>query len=335
MEEVSSIRLCFARWSLILSSLFICHTSYAHEIRPAYLEITQTDQYEYTVLWKVPVSNGRRPEIRPICHVVVSSRVLSEESLSDASLTKFIWRTDISLAGQNIDIEGLQLTLMDVLIHVEFLDGIVYTFLAQADAPTVFIPIEPNKWNVLQTYTNLGIEHILKGFDHLLFVLCLLLLIDSRRLLVTTITSFTIAHSITLALSALEIVRLPSAPVEAVIALSIMFLAREFILKSKGRTSLTVRYPWLVAFIFGLLHGLGFAGALQEIGLPQSEIAFALIFFNVGVEIGQLFFIPLAFAINLIIAKILKRQNVIIRTGMAFAVGGVSSFWLIDRLLQF
>ena len=177
------------------------------------------------------------------------------------------------------------------MVQINLKDDISYSFLLQPDQTTYIVPKEPSRWQVVKLYTKLGIEHILIGIDHLLFVLGLLLLVNGFRLLIQTITAFTLAHSITLALSALDLVHIPQAPVEAVIALSIVFLAREYLMVLRGQDSLTARYPWIVAFSFGLLHGFGFAGVLQEIGLPQQDVPLALLTFNLGVEIGQLIFI--------------------------------------------
>ncbi|WP_425046275.1 HupE/UreJ family protein [Primorskyibacter sp. S87] len=182
-------------------------------------------------------------------------------------------------------------------------------------------------------YTVLGIEHILAGIDHLLFVLALLFVVNGRWKLVKTVTAFTVAHSITLGLATLGYVSLPTAPVEAAIALSIVFLASEIVWKSRGRTSLTFEAPWVVAFAFGLLHGLGFAGALSEIGLPPAEIPVALLFFNVGVEIGQLLFVAAALAVGWVISRAVlqgKRSN-LLRLAIVYSIGAISMFWVIER----
>lgn len=309
----------------------------AHEIRPAYLEIKQTGSKEYTVLWKVPLYNGKKLDIFPECSVIQNVSIVEEQQLQDAHLTIYKWKGNAGLEGHKITINGLQRTLMDVLIRIDLDDKLSYTLLAQPDSPTIWVPVEPSRISVIRSYAIMGIEHILKGADHLLFVLCLLLIIDRWQLILWTVSSFTLAHSLTLALSVLGIIHLPSPPVETVIALSIMFLAREYLSKLKGRSTLTLQYPWTVAFIFGLVHGLGFSGALQEIGLPQSDVAFALIFFNAGVEIGQVLFIFGALICYAFWAKLSKNQSkvTILKKGMAFAIGGLSSFWFIDRIMQF
>jgi hydrogenase/urease accessory protein HupE len=204
-------------------------------------------------------------------------------------------------------------------------------------APGFTVTASPGRWEVVQTYTLLGIEHILTGIDHLLFVLALVILVKGTRRLLWTVTAFTIAHSITLALATLGVINVPGPPVEATIALSIVFVASEIIAQARGREGLAARKPWLVAFSFGLLHGLGFAGALAEVGLPQNAIPLALLFFNVGVEIGQLLFIAgvLAFA------HLAKRvaggwvQPAAVSVAAAYAIGGIASYWTIERISSF
>ena len=205
------------------------------------------------------------------------------------------------LAGKTFTVNGLAQTQTDVLLRVDYLDGTASNQRLTPDAPTVTIPERPSALEVVSTYTALGIEHILLGIDHLLFVLALLLLVNGVGRLVATVTAFTLAHSVTLGAATLGFVHVPPAPVEAVIALSILFLASELARRSLAATSvdaanLTARFPWVVAFAFGLLHGFGFAGALSEVGMPAAAVPLALLFFNVGVEIGQLAFIAAVFA---------------------------------------
>ncbi len=186
--------------------------------------------------------------------------------------------------------------------------------------------------NAAQRYTGLGIEHILLGFDHLLFVLALLLIARGAWILVKTITAFTVAHSITLGLATLGFIHVPPRPVEAAIALSIMFLCVEIVHAQQHRIGLTYRYPWLVAFTFGLLHGLGFAGALAKIGLPQSEIPVALLFFNIGVEIGQLIFVAAILVLVWLLKGLrLDAQNWA-RVAPAYLIGTLSTYWFIQRV---
>jgi hydrogenase/urease accessory protein HupE len=190
-------------------------------------------------------------------------------------------------------------------------------------------------WQVAGDYTLLGIDHILSGFDHLTFVLALLLLVSGAGRLLITVTSFTLAHSITLAAATLGVLWVPGAPVEAVIALSILFVAHELVLVNRGEASLTARNPWIVAFAFGLLHGFGFAGALGDIGLPQNEIALALLMFNVGVEIGQLMFISAALAVIWLLHRLRSEWPAWLRQVPAYGIGGIAAFWVIERVAGF
>ena len=194
---------------------------------------------------------------------------------------------------------------------------------------------QPDTWQVLQTYFVIGVEHILAGWDHLLFVIALVLLIGNWRTVVVAATAFTVSHSITLAAAALGYVGLPQAPVEALIALSILFLAGELVKVNRGLPSLTARNPWLVAFAFGLLHGFGFAGALSDIGLPQNEIALALLMFNVGVEIGQLMFVAGILALLWLIQRFRRDWPEWLRLVPAYGIGGIAAFWLIERVAGF
>ena len=329
-SSILSQKLFFSAFMIIM----LCSISaFAHEIRPAYLEITQTSDSTYNVFWKVPAVNNQIPKITPQLPFKLTET--SNQNLVDSYIRQYtgIWNT--SLSGETISIDKLDLTLIDALVQINLKEDISYSFLLQPDQTSYIVPKEPSRWQVVKLYTELGIEHILIGIDHLLFVLGLLLLVNGVRLLIQTITAFTIAHSITLALSALDLVHVPQAPVEAVIALSIVFLAREYLMVLRGHDSLTARYPWLVAFTFGLLHGFGFAGVLQEIGLPQQDVPLALLTFNIGVEIGQLIFI----SIILIFFKIYKSLNVTtpkwLINVVPYLLGAISSFWLIERILGF
>jgi hypothetical protein len=238
------------------------------------------------------------------------------------------------LDGTSIRIEGLQFTQTDVLVRLERLDGSTQTLRVQADAPEFVLAVQPGGWEVARAYLALGIEHILGGIDHLLFVLALVVLVRGRRLY-WTITAFTVAHSITLAAATLGWVHVPPAPVEATIALSIVFVANEILQTRAGRSGLASRAPWVVAFVFGLLHGLGFAGALSEVGLPTNAIPVALLFFNLGVEVGQLCFI--AGVLMLIAAsRNLRRPPVRWAAPLpAYAIGAVAAYWTIERISAF
>ena len=307
----------------------------AHEIRPAYLEIKQTTETSYQVRWKIPLIGNKAHKIDPILPTGFTLTQTNDSFFSDAYIRNYTGTYTAGLNGKTIAIKGQELTLVDVLVQISLLDESSYTLLLQPDKPQATIPIEPSKWEVVQLYLKLGIEHILSGIDHLLFVLGLLLLVKGIRPLIQTITAFTVAHSITLGAATFDLIHLPSAPVEAVIALSIVFLAKEYISVREGKGSLTAQYPWLVAFIFGLLHGFGFAGALAEIGFPQKEVPLALFIFNVGVELGQLFFI----GVVSLFWYCWKKFNWSLPDWtwriVPYTIGTVASFWLVERVVAF
>jgi hydrogenase/urease accessory protein HupE len=241
------------------------------------------------------------------------------------------------LAGERIEFPGLQLTIADVLVRVQMRDGTVSTTLVRPTRPWIEITTAPGLLAVAGAYVLHGIEHILFGFDHLLFVLALILIVRSRKVLLWTITAFTIAHSITLSLATLGVVHVPGPPVEATIALSILLLACEIVRLQRGQASMTAQWPWVVAFSFGLLHGFGFAGALTQIGLPQGDIPLALFAFNIGVEVGQLIFIAavlgvLAAARRFKPAPIVERRALFVST---YVIGALAAFWFMERLAGF
>jgi hydrogenase/urease accessory protein HupE len=243
------------------------------------------------------------------------------------------WQIECSggLAGQRIAVDGLSTTLTDVLVRLQWSTGATETFRLDAETTSFVVAGSPSWYQVAGAYTFMGIEHILLGIDHLLFVLGLLLIVRGMGTLVKTITAFTLAHSITLALAVLGVVNVPSRPVDAAIALSIVFLGAEILHARRGHEGLAVRYPWIVAFAFGLLHGLGFAGALTGLGLPQTDIPLALLFFNVGVEIGQLLFV-LFFAV---LAWAFRTLQVVWPRWSgpipAYTIGTLATYWFIGR----
>ncbi len=319
----------------------------AHEVRPAYLELKQTASETYDVFWKVP---GRGEDLRLGLYVdfPAGTTNLTEPRASFVnSAFAERWRIKRAggLAGGTIRIAGLSATMTDVLVRVERRDGATQVIRLTPSAPSFVVEAVPRALEITRTYLVLGVEHILLGIDHLLFVLALLILVKGWWRLVGTITAFTLAHSITLAAATLGFVRVPGAPVEAVIALSIVFVACEIVHRRQGRSGLTERWPWVVAFTFGLLHGFGFAGALHEVGLPQHVIPLALLFFNVGVELGQLLFIASVMAAltgAAFIGRRLSRLGIdpkpayaASESAAAYAIGSVAAFWLIDRTLSF
>jgi len=314
----------------------------AHEVRPGYLAVRQTDAESFDVLWKVPAKGDLRLSLH--ARLPENCSALAPRSSyfgGGASTERWSVTCPGGLTGGTIAIDGLSGTMTDVLVRIERSDGTtLVTRLSPAD-PSFVVEASPSAMKVAGTYAGLGVEHILLGIDHLLFVACLMFVAGSGRRLLVTITGFTIAHSITLALSALDLVRLPVPPVEAVIALSIVFLAME-IARGK-RDSLTYRYPIAVSASFGLLHGFGFAAVLREIGLPQHEIPTALLCFNVGVEIGQVAFVGahllLVYGIKGVLAKGVDRPMQVLASRMrvtaAYLIGSVGSYWLIARVAAF
>jgi hydrogenase/urease accessory protein HupE len=248
------------------------------------------------------------------------------------------------LAGERIEFPGLQLTITDALVRYETLDGRSGSIIVHPSQPWFELNAAQSRWNVAGAYLVLGIEHIWTGIDHLLFILALLLLVKGWRRVVATVTAFTVAHSITLAAATLGFVRIPQRPVEAAIALSIVFVAAEILHGHQGNPGLTARWPWVVAFTFGLLHGFGFASALNEVGLPQNAIPIALLFFNVGVEVGQLMFIAAVLAVVTLGRAALQMFQLPTLDSEAFAfwrrlppyaIGSVAMFWVIERIAAF
>jgi hydrogenase/urease accessory protein HupE len=313
----------------------------AHEARPAYLEIKETSPNQFSVLWRTPVLAGMRMPV--VLKLPDDMRNLKEpvvQELSDSLLERrWIDAGPNGLAGKRIEFPGLQLTITDTLVRFEMLDGRKGTALVHPSQPRLELAASQTRWAVAGAYLRLGVEHIWGGIDHLLFILALLLLVRGWRRVVATVTAFTVAHSITLAAATLGFVHVPQKPVEATIALSIVFVAAEIIRSRRGLVGLTEKAPWVVAFTFGLLHGFGFAGALSEVGLPQNAIPVALLFFNVGVEVGQLLFIASVFAV-VILARQVASRITLPKLAWAwrlspYAIGSVAAFWVIQRIAAF
>lgn len=324
--------LAIALWMTLLAAPLL-----AHEARPAYLQLKQLSPDTYEVLWKVPAqSEGRRLALtlRFGADVTTVSRAPSGFT-PGAVVQRWKIRRPRGLDGTTIHIDGLESTLTDVLVRLERHDGATRTLRVVPSRPSFVVEAEPSGWEVARTYLALGIEHILLGVDHLLFVLALLILVKGVRRLAGTITAFTAAHSLTLAAATLGWVHVPPPPVEASIALSIVFLAREILAAQQGRVGLGSRQPWLVAFLFGLLHGLGFAGALSEVGLPAHAIPVALLFFNVGVELGQLAFVAVVLAALAAMKRVRWLGSPWILPLPAYAIGAIAAYWTIDRVAGF
>jgi len=309
----------------------------ADEIRPALLDIKEQNTGLFAVTWKVPTRGGRVLPITP--RLPESLELLGSPSLQDvpgARVERAIYKNNKdSLTGQTIAIEGLPALQTDVLLLVQLKDGNLHSAILRPGSPEFTIPLEASKLKIAADYWRMGTIHILEGVDHLLFVLALLLIVKGFGPLLRAVTAFTVAHSITLALATLGVIHLPPAPTEAIISLSILFLAAEIVHKHNGQIGLTQRWPWLIAFLFGLFHGLGFAGALSEIGVPQVEVPLALLTFNVGVETGQLLFIAAVIGVMVL----LRRLPLTLPTGAwrvaPYAIGSVAAFWTIQRVMSF
>jgi hydrogenase/urease accessory protein HupE len=276
---------------LLIQALLVAPAS-AHEMRPAYLDVRETKADEFAVLWKVPALGDMRLGLYLQLPETCKPKAEPVRSIEgNAYRERSIIFCDGGLRGRPIAIDGLRATVTDALARIEYRDGSVEIARLRPDAPSFVAAGPQSQWEVARTYFLFGVDHILSGLDHLLFVFALVLLIRDRWMLAKTITAFTLAHSITLAGASLGYFSLPQRPVEATIALSIAFVASELIKQRPGERRLSESYPWVVAFAFGLLHGFGFASALKETGLPQSDVPLALLTFNLGVEAGQLLFV--------------------------------------------
>jgi hydrogenase/urease accessory protein HupE len=335
----------FLRVALMLCLACFAGMAVAHEVRPGYLEIREIQPGTYDVLWKVPA----RGEFRLGMYVRLprdcKGAPTSGAMVGGAFVERFRATCPGGLTGKVVTIDGLSATRTDVLARVERVDGTTQTTRLTPEAPSFEVTAAPSMFEVAKTYFALGVEHILLGVDHLLFVLGLLFLVGNWRRLIATVTAFTVAHSITLAAATLGLVHVSQAPVEATIALSVVFVAAEILRAAQGKPGLTASAPWVVAFVFGLLHGFGFAGALRSIGLPERDIPVALLFFNVGVEAGQLLFIAAVVAVLSFAGRLLVRRRGeqggpwhaedLIRTPIAYLIGSTAAFWVVQRVVAF
>lgn len=305
--------------------------------RPAYLELNELGDGRYDVLWKVPaLGNDRRlsayVQFPDGTTTVGEARTIIADS---AWIERYEVQRDGGLVGATIRIEGSAVGVTDVIARVERLDGSSQVERLPAERPVFTVRAAESQYEVAWAYLVLGVEHILGGIDHLLFVLALLLIVHGAKRIVATVTAFTLAHSITLVAATLGWVNVPGPPVEAVIALSIVFVAAEVIHGLHGKPGITARAPWLVAFSFGLLHGFGFAGALAEVGLPQTAIPVALFMFNVGVEIGQLMFVFVILALRAAVSRLPGREPQWLTPVVAYGIGTIAAFWTIERVISF
>jgi len=331
---------------LVILGVMLAQPARPDELRPGYLELRQATADTYNLLFKVP-ARGENLRLAVYLKLPEGTRDVATPSASfgeGAYVERRTIRRDGGLAGSTIAIEGLSATSTDILVRIESQAGAVQTERLSPTRTAFTVQATPGVGEVAATYLRLGVEHILFGFDHLLFVLALVILVRDWRRVAVTVTAFTLAHSITLAAATLGFVNVPGPPVEASIALSIVLVAVEILNARRGQPSLTARLPWLVAFIFGLLHGFGFAGALAEVGLPHHAIPVALLFFNVGVEIGQLVFVATVLSLTWLLgraasrlweAAVVKRAFDRLDVTAAYGIGAVAAYWLIQRTTAF
>jgi hydrogenase/urease accessory protein HupE len=314
--------------------LFAVAIAAAHEARPAYLEIKETAPGQFSVLWRTPVLSGMRlPIILKLPEDVKNLQEPTVQELADSLVERrAIDAGPNGLAGKRIEFVGLQASITDVLVRVEMLDGRKWTTIARPSQPWAEIAASQTWIGVVGTYIVQGIRHILFGADHMLFVLGLLLIVKDCWMLLKTVTAFTLAHSITLAVATLGYAEVPVLPLNAAIALSILFLGPEIVRSWRGETSFTIRHPWVVAFAFGLLHGFGFASVLTSAGLPRHDLPLALVSFNVGVELGQLGFIVLVLALERSFRILDVRWPRWVQAVPGYTVGSLGAFWTVQRL---
>ena len=327
----------------LLAAFFVLLTlasaALAHDARPAYLEIRELPSERYEVLWRTPVLAGN-----PLAVVVKfpeAMRNVTEprtQQLSDSMVERWVIELPGGLAGRRIEFPGLQAVIADVLVRVQGANGSITMLRARPSQPWVEMPAAPGtSIEIAGAFVGHGIQHILFGYDHLLFVLALMLIVRDAKAIVLTVTAFTLAHSLTLALSTLGVVRVPGPPVEAAIALSIVFVAAEIVRLRAGEGSLTASRPWLIAFCFGLLHGFGFASALSEIGLPHGDVPLALFAFNVGVELGQLAFVGAVLAAVAVARRARLPDGFRHRAARLapYGIGSLAAFWFVERVAAF
>jgi hydrogenase/urease accessory protein HupE len=329
------------RWLLqvlwLLPLLVLPHAGVTHEIRPAYLEILEADNGSVVVTWRKPVAGETALSIRP----ELSSGWLEQEPVErDLQAESLTLRWQIAaphapLAGQTLRIAGLEHTITDVFFRFRFAGGRESSGLIKAAHPSVRIDSSRAARQGRGDYFLLGVEHIATGFDHLLYLFALLLLVDGLPRLIATVSAFTFAHSITLACAALGLVRLKPAPVEATIALSIAYVAVELVRRQRGQPGPAAARPWLVALGFGLLHGFGFASALRDVGLPDGRVASALFAFNLGIEAGQILFVSVVFKLLWLMERMAPAADRTARQLLPHAIGGIAAYWLIERILAF
>jgi len=310
--------------------------TYSHEVRPAYLEISQKTPETFDVFWKVPARGKLKFSVKP---TLPANCLPTTEKFTIKRSGSYIDSWTVTCPGgiseKTISIYGLSGTITDVLVRIELIDGNSQVARLTPDAPSFQIKTVPNWLQTAGSYLGLGLEHILFGIDHLFFVFVLILLVKNWRQLLAAISAFTVAHSLTLGAATLGYVNIPQKPVEAIIALSIVFVAAELVRSDSNNMSLSRRWPWAIAFLFGLLHGFGFAGALTEIGIPQHAVPLSLLFFNLGVELGQIVFITLVLSLGVLMRSFLNPIPKWTPKFAAYFIGTLAAYWTILRVAGF
>ena len=332
------MRSLIRQWLAAMAALVVLASTSAaaHELQPGFLELRESSPGRYDVLWKLP-SLGSTDVRMPIVPVFPQTCRPLDDARADRAGSAWIFTSSLQceggLAGQTVGIEGLEAFTTDVLVRLQHADGRVETHVLKPVQPSVTLRRAGDAQRGASVYLNLGIEHILLGVDHLLFVLGLLLIVRDRWMLVKTVTAFTVAHSITLAVATFGVASVAPAPLNAAIALSILFLGPEIVRTWRGETSFTIRHPWVVAFAFGLLHGFGFASGLAALGLPKGEIPLALLLFNAGVEVGQLAFVVVVLLLERAFRLLHIHWPAFAARLPGYVVGTLGAFWTIQRIV--
>jgi hypothetical protein len=318
-------------------SLTVAQVAHAHRFAPSLLKVNEIADQQYNMVWKTPAQGTSSVPLRPVwpdsCEVKNASPPQMEGTGKVSS-----WQLhcrglgEDGLVGETLGVAGLGANQASAMVMVSLLDGRQYQQVLNAEQPEFVVPLESSAGDVMSDYSLLGIEHIWGGIDHLLFVFGLLLLVGGGTRLLWTITAFTVGHSITLALVTLGYFDYPVALVEFTIALSIFVLAVE--LTRVKKHDMLWRNPWWLAAGFGLLHGMGFAGALAETGLPQDNLPLALLFFNVGIEIGQIAFILVVVALWMLVRRPLAPWQDRLLPIPVYILGALSAMWCIERGLE-
>lgn len=336
MFKMRNLKVSFFLIGTLGLFLFALSSVEAHPLAPSLLEVEEVSAGQMQVLWKTPLAQIPGEFLQPLLPSICKSQGNGEAKKVEMAREEH-WNVicESSLIGQSVGVQGFVNLQSNVILRVSLADGRKYQKILNSQTPQFLIPEHPQASVVFKSYSLLGVEHILGGWDHLLFVLGLILLVKSRKALLWTITAFTLGHSVTLSLAVLGFVRVPTTAVEAFIAFSILVLAVELTRTQQGKGTFFHRYPWAMAFSFGLLHGLGFAGALAEVGLPIGEIPMALLSFNVGIELGQLGFIAFILlsirALNFLpILNVIKRREIAV-----YAIGSLSTFWFLERAFAY